>query len=286
VPETKEAAGEEEDDSSTPANMLTAPHGRPALSKEPCADSLDQCSLDGCENAGTPHALLNHYKRRTTDAKGDAITFESAVPITISNMVNLQTRVEMVVPKPKAHQELTAVQRDRLKIVGVDGLTLGEGIAVRVAGYVAPTVRGSKSAGAHEGGAESVNCRVAKPSNAPSWTVHDFHIPITERPISSSDPATECDGIVVEMVPQHRVDHPGWSLEVLRKAAREQQLVMFVGPLFYDNEHVPNPDCSHLVASQPKRASLWELHPVIEFYVCTSGRSCKASSKTGWQRVD
>jgi hypothetical protein len=202
-------------------------------------------------------------------------------------MIDLQAGAETAVSKPEPHQELFAVQRETLKRIGVaGGVTLGEGAAVRLAGYMAPPAHRHKNAGVHEGHAESVNCRVPKPADAPSWTVHDFHIPVTMKPITPDGGVTECDGVVVEMIPQGRADHPHWLLETLTEAARNKQLVMFVGPLFYDNEHVPNPDCTRLVPNHPKRASLWEVHPVIEFYVCTNGDRCSVGSKVGWQKVD
>jgi hypothetical protein len=277
---------EEDEENGTAPTSPTGYRRRTLFPTEPCASSLAQCPLDGCEDAGAPHALVNHYKRRTTDANGRAVTFDIAVPITIANMVELQASAEAVVPKPEPHQELTPAQRDKLKKIAFAGLAIGEGTAVRVAGYVAPPHHRHASAGVHEGASESVNCRVPKPADAPAWTVHDFHIPITTKPITANDSVSECNGVVVEMIPQGRAEHPHWLLETLKDVARRKQLVMFVGPLLYDNEHVPNPDCRHLVPSQPKRASLWEIHPVTEFYVCSNGDSCGVMSKAGWEKVD
>ncbi|HMD34697.1 MAG TPA: hypothetical protein VKH42_07010, partial [Vicinamibacterales bacterium] len=55
--------------------------------------------------------------------------------------------------------------------------------------------------------------------------------------------------------------------------------VLVIGSLTYDNEHT----LKH-VNGQPKRISLWELHPVLEFYVCPS--HCDVTNKTdGWQEL-
>lgn len=221
-----------------------------------------------------------------TDAAGAAIDFESAVPVTIDELVSLQARAEAAVGSPTPGQQLTRADRDKLRDLHLGARALGEGTAVRLAGYIAPSPAGSRSAGAHEGGAESVNCRVPEPADAPGWTVHDFHIPVTSKPITASNGLTECEGVVVEMIPQHRADHPSWTLPTLKDVAAQKQLVMFVGPLFYDSEHVPNADCRHLIPGQPKRASLWEVHPVVEVYVCTNGTSCRVGSRAGWKRLD
>lgn len=280
---------EEQDDEDVP------PPARPPLAtsavwasppKAPCASSLAACSLDGCEKAGSAHALLNRLKRRTTDAGGNAITFDAATPVTVADMVALQARAEERALASRRGLELTAAQRESLRHLGAGGLPIGEGDAVRVAGYIVPAVPGVRASGAHEGGPESVNCRVPKPPGAPGWTVHDFHIPVTDRPVTLASGVTECDGVVVEMIPQGRDAHRRWLLKTMTDAAIHRDLVLFVGPLFYDNEHAPNPDCAHSVDRQPRRASLWEVHPVVEFYVCASGEMCKVTSKDGWQRID
>ena len=146
---------------------------------------------------------------------------------------------------------------------------------LRVAGYIAPSGR-SQIAGAHEGGAETVNCRLARPS-----AVHDLHIPVT----AAARGEDECHGVVVEMIPQGRDAHPGWTVGALRELAKSRRLVLFVGRLFFDNEHKVRPDCAIPNVRQPKRMSLWEVHPVAEMYVCPDD-SCSASARGGWQRVD
>src|SRR5207253_1072917 len=119
---------------------------------------------------------------------------------------------------------------------------------VRIAGFIAPDV-GTPSSGAHPGGVESVNCRLAGANDK------DVHIPV----VAKSD-QEECEGIVVEPIPQMRLDHPSWAFGPMRKVAKTKKLVMFVGPLFWDNEHRVNDDCAHLKNGQPKRMSLWEIH--------------------------
>ena len=90
---------------------------------------------------------------------------------------------------------------------------------------------------------------------------------------------------MVESVPQSLAAHPSWTSAGFRKLATAGRRVMIVGPLFWDNEHLVNDDCAHLKPGQPRRASLWEIHPITEVWVCADD-ACSASQPTGWTRVD
>ena len=239
-----------------------------AASGAACFDDLASCPTNGCEEPGSPHALFNEAKRRTTAANGSAVTFESSTPITMEQMQKLQVRAAALV----SGKDLTAEERDRIATIKVDGVTFGEGVPVRLAGFLAPH-RGSAASGVHPGAVESVNCRLTGDSN------HDIHIPLL--PTAGDD---ECSGVITEMIPQGRDQHPAWTTSNLRSIQQDGKQVLFVGPLFYDNEHTVHDDCT-ATSNQPKRMSLWEVHPVIEFYVCDKP-TCQASSKDGWRRVD
>jgi hypothetical protein len=237
-----------------------------ARSSPPCQPDLASCAPDGCEEPGTPHALFNDLKRRTTAADGSAITFASATPITFDTLATLQSKANDAIG-----QEVMPADRSALASIDADGVTLGEGAPVRLVGYLAPHV--SEYAGTHPGGVESVNCRLTREE----W--RDIHIPLLPRP-----DADECSGVVVEMIPQGRDQNAGWTKENLWAIQQQGGLVLVVGPLFYDSEHAVNDDCSNLKAGQPKRMSLWEVHPIIELYSC-AGQSCTADSLDGWQRI-
>jgi len=267
-PEDNDGQEEEEGEDQEPA---PSHHGTKRKSQPPCAADLASCGDDGCEQPNTPHAVFNHLKRRTTNANGDAITLANAEPVTLYDFAALQKAADKLFPN---HKSLTKKQREDLTSLSIGGRTLGEGTGVRLATFIAPSGQ-SKSSGAHEGGIESVNCRLTAEHD------RDVHIPVVNDPGSD----TECQGVVVETIPQMRAQHPHWTSAELKKIAKAKTLVMFVGPLFYDNEHLVNDDCAHLQNGQPKRMSLWEIHPVVEVYVCETG-SCKASSAAGWRRVD
>jgi hypothetical protein len=86
----------------------------------------------------------------------------------------------------------------------------------------------------------------------------------------------ECQSITAEMLPQDRPAN--WNLGLLHDDLPfRPALVMVVGPLFYDNAHDVDSDCS-------KRVSLFEVHPVREFYVCPD-TTCTVDSLSGWQQI-
>ena len=263
----------EEQERTEPTQPTPAPSAPPRAAAGPCVDELSKCTLDGCAAPGTPHALLNHLKRTTTTEDGSSIAFASATPIKVAHMKRLQKEAENVLPQ-RDNRELDAEDRKKLTKFDLGDCVVGEGSAVRVAGYVAPSGH-SRSAGAHLGAEESVNCGLGGSANV------DFHIPIT----AAAHGEDECHGVVVEMIPQGRPDHPGWTLEALHDLATKRRLVLVVGRLFYDNEHLVRATCSGPPLDQPKRASLWEVHPIVEFYVCKDA-ACSAASAKGWQKID
>jgi len=68
------------------------------------------------------------------------------------------------------------------------------------------------------------------------------------------------------MSPHHRP--PEWSAENLNKLAAAHTPIRVTGQLFFDSSHSP---CENGQASagNPKRFSLWEIHPIYKFEVCT-----------------
>jgi hypothetical protein len=260
-----------DDDETPPATTAKPPAHRPhATASGPCKKDLAHCTPIGCAKAGSPHAIFNQLKRRTTDRAGNAITRETARTITLEDLHELQVAADAALPDSK---DLSGAQREQLALLRVAGGTFGEGTGVRLVGFIAPD-SGTASSGAHPGGIESVNCRLTKPEE------RDVHVPVVARPDQP-----ECSGVVVEPIPQTRAEHPSWTSTGLRRIAHQKKLVMFVGALFWHNEHKVNPDCGHLKSGQPKRMSLWEIHPVAELYVCDAA-ACSADDKAGWRKVD
>ena len=83
----------------------------------------------------------------------------------------------------------------------------------------------------------------------------------------------------MEMIPQHRPST--WRIETIRTLAQQHLPVLVRGQLMYDNKHLVNKD-PHADNGQPKRFSLWEVHPVTEFYVCRTG-SCDTANLAEWE---
>ena len=142
-----------------------------------------------------------------------------------------------------SHFRGPTTNRDSLK-------QLGEGKLVVLQGFVHS---------ARQEGAESVNCGVAVP-NEPDY--HDIHISL----VQSADERDECNAIVAEMSPHHRP--PEWIAPNLNELAQARLPVRVTGQLFFDSSHEP---CANKerVRFNPKRSSLWEIHPIYKFEVCT-----------------
>src|SRR5438309_11105153 len=95
-----------------------------------CAASLDECPVYGCAT-DTDKQNFNTLKRTRKDAKKHAITAQNATPITIATLVKLQQKVN----GPKKN-DFSADSRKLPASIDVDGQKLGEGMAVRIAGFM------------------------------------------------------------------------------------------------------------------------------------------------------
>lgn len=99
-------------------------------------------------------------------------------------------------------------------------------------------------------GGENVNCNLS--GNAPN----DIHIVL----MSDTNDTDECHSTTAEMSPHYRPAN--WTPAKLKSLGKP---VRIRGQLFYDNSHTP---CSGKSRPNPKRASLWEIHPVYSLDVC------------------
>lgn len=145
------------------------------------------------------------------------------------------------------------------------------------------------------GGIETCNCQLKNPQD------RDYHIGLGfdpamaakiadgELPIMASkiDSTVQQNSVIVEMTPHFRGQfHENWTLPRVQELEGRQ--VKVVGQLIMDNEHNtsdqncafdnPGPNCW--------RASVWELHPVTQVYVCTSSAPCRADLPDGWTLLD
>jgi hypothetical protein len=146
---------------------------------------------------------------------------------------------------------------------------------------------------------ESSNCQLPNVSDGDFHVLIGFDDKLAEevkaaRGKSSlpKDLKTRVDhnAIIVEMTPYVRqsLKHTGWDLPVLQSHWGEQ--VKVVGQLMIDNEHnVQSANCA--LADKPDqskcwRRTVWELHPVMDFFVCKSGATCSPDSDQGWLALD
>jgi hypothetical protein len=84
------------------------------------------------------------------------------------------------------------------------------------------------------------------------------------------------------MIPQ--VAKPaGWDAGTLNRLTGKQVLV--IGGLTYDNEHFVNDNPASPKSGQPKRFSLWEVHPITAFYVCPAGDGCDPGQLGQWMSL-
>ncbi len=223
----------------------------------PCAQDLQSCPDRGCAEVGSPEALANQVKR-TWPASG------MPKVLTVGDFESLQGQADARVGQGTP---LSEQGRHTLRKLKHSGRDIGEGDLVQVAGYIVGQPYPAKSG-------ESVNCRIPGTEN------RDIRIGIAPEPN-----ATEFDGIAVVMIPQWRPR--GWNLDKLVRIARGGQMVLVRGQLFYDSEHKVNDDPDEEVPGQPRRISLWEIHPVTEFYVCLrQERTCAARDLKAWERLE
>jgi hypothetical protein len=147
------------------------------------------------------------------------------------------------------------------------------------------------------GGIETCNCKLTNPDD------RDFHIgigfdrttaaEIENGTVAISDNPTGTDpfkqaSVIVEMTPHYRAKyHPNWNLPLLQQLGGKQ--VKVVGQLLIDNEHNDSSQNCAFDDHDPDhcwRASVWELHPVTAFYVCSSQNPCAVDSTEGWTALD
>ena len=224
-----------------------------------CQPTLEQCPLTGCAKKNTPNALTNIIKH------GHKLSGEPRA-LTFADFASLQQQLD-----DRFHGKystLTEPDRMRLRDFRIGGKKVGEGAFVEITGFIAVKPGKSKP---HANTGESVNCNLTGSSN------NDFHINLTPKPDDS-----EYNGIVVEMIPQDRNEK--WTEKRLRAVQQAGLMVRARGQLMLDNHHFVNKDPDKPKGTQPKRFSLFEVHPIVEFDVCTA-KTCSADSSS-WQPLE
>ena len=136
---------------------------------------------------------------------------------------------------------------------------LGEGTLVRIVGYVDRARYSDVEKG------ESVNCNLSGDID------NDVHIPLLQKPGQD-----ECKSVTAEVSPHYRPND--WTPGNLNK---QKMPVRITGQLVFDAEHKP---CTGTKVEEPKRQSVWEVHPVYKIETCTakSAKDCVATNDKVW----
>jgi hypothetical protein len=217
-------------------------------------DVDNECGIEGVgENAG---------KTAENRAKNNFCAVGPVASLTFVSFKNLQKKTDQA----KAEGVNFRANRELLKDIytTTDGETVGEGSLVRVAARVLEAHHANfKKKG------ESVNCkRKGRPWN-------DVHVALVK-----TMNADECTSITAEISPHFRPDD--WTPDALEDLQRP---VRITGHLFFDTSHTP---CHDGVRPNPKRQSVWEVHPVYRIEVCssTSPSTCKVRDDSKWKDLD
>ena len=153
--------------------------------------------------------------------------------ITYQELVDLQAK-SSAAKLPKSIPDRSAVQ------------SMGEGKYVSYVAFIKEAHYSDTAKG------EAVNC------NIPGSATNDIHIVL----MPDEKDTDECHSTTAEMSPHYRPE--SWTPTNIEKASAGHP-VRLQGHLFYDGSHSP---CTATTKPNPKRASLWEIHPVYSFEVC------------------
>jgi len=220
--------------------------------------ALAACPKIGCSKPGSPLAVTNSQKR-TTAING------SPTAVTFKDLQALQDEVDKEFPNGGYRNLEAAARKTALSGLKTAAGNFSEGDFIELVGFIAAT-----KLPPHPNTGESVNCKLKDEAS------NDYHINIT--PDKNSD---ETKGVVVEMIPQDPDrKNKDWNLDKLKRIQAQQLPVKIQGRLFFDSEHQPNPTGN--AGGNPRRFSVWEIHPLLSFYVCPSG-SCTTSA--GWKAL-
>ncbi len=215
------------------------------------------------ETCGIQGSARSATTRAQNRAKNNLCATGTPIPVTMADLRNLQNAVG------KAGIPFGSPSRlppDRTLLEGLiesGGGRIGEGSLVQFVGFVLEAHFSERQRG------ESVNCSV------PGDDSNDIHFTLAEAP-----GAGLCDGFVAEMIPHFRP--ASWTAGNL--TALHGRPVRVTGHLLFDASHRPCRD-GRQVGSNPLRASLWEIHPVYAFDVCSEVQegSCGAGDSRVWK---
>src|SRR5437016_4272042 len=219
-----------------------------AISKKQTIDS--KCGLSGSPKNTTALAAQDA-------AKDNFCATGTPVVLTFDIYPALQAAAENALGGPK--YEPPANRAPLHDLYSVDGKKIGEGTLVSLVAYVEAAHYSDVDDG------ESVNCDLKGEQN------NDIHIPLVA--VAGAD---ECTSVTAEVSPHYRPSV--WTASNVNKPG---VLLRFTGQLLFDAEHKP---CRGTTVEEPKRQSVWEIHPVYAIDVCvlSDASGCSASDDKAW----
>ena len=174
---------------------------------------------------------------------------------------------------------------------------LGEGNIYTVIAYLYFVQDTSKGSPGKPVKGETCNCRIADPAD------FDYHIGLGFNANLAAQARTkhpkagtlfirlQKKSVVAEMTPFPRhTRHTNWTFD--RINAHQGEQVKVVGQLMVDNFHFnAGDDCGlHGTGTSGTncwRSTVWEMHPLMKFYVCNVSSGCDASSPdSAWTDLD
>lgn len=230
------------------------------------AQEIDKsCGIEGSADLAVPATRdklrLQNRAKNNFCAKGSPVSITAAV----------FRRLQQASDKRKAEID-KALKTDRALLASMTtqgGVTLGEGSLVRFVGFI----HKAKHSNVGKGKGESVNCKDGRRQS------NDIHVEIAAK----ANETNACNSVTAEISPHFRPE----SWDGLGSLDLEHRPVRFTGHLFFDGSHKP---CANgkPTPGNPKRFSVWEIHPVYAVDVCknTSLASCRADNEQHWIRLD
>src|SRR5215471_11594059 len=169
---------------------------------------------------------------------------------------------------------------------------LGEGNIHSVVAYLYFAEDTGEGTSTQPPNSETSNCKLTAPNT------FDYHLGLGfdsavaasarsthPKPGDATFSALEKHSVVAEMTPYTR--HPKWTFD--RVNALQGQQVKVVGQLIVDNTHFNKKDDCHFSPAQSScwRSTVWEIHPITQFYVCKASSGCTVSSPASdWTTLD
>lgn len=208
-----------------------------------------ECGTDGDASGslGAQDAVKNNF---CATGKTVTLTFADYAPLQAAAVQKLGEHYTPPADRSVLHD-----------LVTLHGTKVGEGDVVRLVAYV------DRARYSDVGDGESVNCHLKNDGN------NDVHIPLVET--KGDD---ECTSVTAEISPHFRPT--SWTVKNLNDLTVP---VRITGQLFFDGSHKP---CSGDKVENPKRRSVWEIHPVYAVEVCKTAGHCDASKDSQWIALD